>query len=94
MEKNAHLIPKLRPYEDQLAAGNERMKQLFKSQDEELARAYETACVAVTDQESKEAWEHVEALQQQHSEKLDVIARWLEEGNEQILSVYFDSLKS
>lgn len=94
MEHNAHLVTNLRSYADQLAAGNERMKQLFDSQDAELAKAYETACVAVTDKESKDAWKHVAALQEQHSQKLDVIARWLEEGNEQVLSVYFDSLKS
>lgn len=94
MEHNAHLVIKLRNFGDQLAAGNERMKQLFETQDDELARAYEIACTAKTDQESKDAWEQIAALQEQHTKKLDVIARWLEEGNEQILSVYFDALKT
>lgn len=94
MDNQAHLASSLTNFADQLTAGNQRMKELFDTQDEQLASAYELACIADTDQKSEEAWQYVTALQQEHSKKLDTIARWLEQGNEEVLSVYFDSLKS
>lgn len=94
MEREPHLASRLTGYADELAAGIERMKEVFDAQDVELANAYEAACIAKTDQESKEAWDRVEAVQKQHDEKLDTIAGWLENGNEKVLGEYFDSLKA
>ena len=94
MEHNSRLASKLNGYADELAAGMDRMKEVFDAQDVELANAYEAACIAKTDQEFKEAWDQVLAIQKEHDEKLDTIAGWLENGNEKVVGEYFDSLKA
>lgn len=94
MNHHDQLSGKLKDLNAELATGNERMKELFNQQDVEIANAYEAACIARTDEESKEAWEYFEQLQQQHFEKMDVIARWLSEHNERVTGSYFKSLES
>ena len=94
MDHRNQLSAKLKDFAIELATGNQRIHDLFSDQDVEIANAYEAACIARTDEESKEAWEHLAELQQQHDKKMEVIARWLSEHNERVIDSYFKSLES
>ena len=94
MNQHQAFVSKLSGYADQLATANERIKDLFAQHDEEISMAYASACTAETDEDAQKRWEYFEQLQQKHWDKMDRIADWLSDHNEQVTGAYLDSLES